>query len=410
MDENKLKFGVGVLVISAIGIGIVLIFLFGAFPSVLNRDYALTAVFPSAAGIGSNTPVVRDGVRIGRVSSIDLRDEGGVLVTLSMDSNYAVPHRYIPRIGSGNFVTGDAQLEFVRADDKTLDAIFGEDREIVSKPYSDGEFLDYGTKSQSLFEMQGDLQETFSAIQSAGESIASAGESVNQLANQVRDIVGGSESRVDEVSDQVVETLEEFQAVLRDVRSIVGNPETQENIESSIAALPQLLEGMQDALDSTDSVFDILEKAGVQFEKVGIAAEDTVKAAQQTVENVNTTIDSAGRTIRNLEQFTEPLAERGEEMVDQAIRTLASLEQSLAQVEQFGRTLNNSDGTLKRFLEDDDIYWQVKRSVENVETATARIRPILDDVRTFTDKIARDPRELGIRGAISRRPSGAGLK
>ena len=31
MDENRLRFGVGVLVISAIGIGIILTFLFGAF-------------------------------------------------------------------------------------------------------------------------------------------------------------------------------------------------------------------------------------------------------------------------------------------------------------------------------------------------------------------------------------------
>lgn len=403
MDENKLKFGVGVLVISAIGIGIVLVFLFGAFPSVLNRDYTLAAVFPSAEGIAANTPVVRDGVRIGRVSSINLRDEGGVLVTLSMDSSHNLPHRYIPRIGSGNFVTGDAQLEFIRADEQVLDAIFGEDLAIINKPYTDGEFLDYGSKSQSLFEMQDDMQDTFSAIQSAGESIAVAGESVNQLANQVSEIVGGSESTLDEVSNQVVETLEEFQAVLRDVREIVGNPETKQNIETSIAALPQLLEGMQDAVDSADSVFATLDKAGVQFEKVGFAAE-------QTVENVNSTIDSAGRTIRNLEQFTEPLAERGEELVDQAIKSLASLQSTLGQVEQFGRTLNNSDGTLKRFLEDDDIYWQVKRSVENVEMATAKIRPILDDVRVFTDKIARDPRELGLKGAISRRPSGLGLK
>lgn len=403
MDENKLRFGVGVLVISAIGVFIILVFLFGAFPSVLNRDYTLTAVFPSAEGIAPNTPVVRDGVRIGRVASIDLRDEGGVLVTLSMNSQRSLPHRYVPRIGTGNFVTGDAQLEFVRANDRSLASIFGEDREILAKPYSDGEFLDYGTKSQSMFEMQGDIQDTFSAIQTAAESIAQAGESVNRLGNQVSEIVGGPESTLDEVSDEVVKTLEEFQAVMRDIRVIVGNPETQESIQSTIAQLPELVEGFQQALDSSDSVFSTLEKAGVQFEKVGLAAEETVN-------NVNTTILTAGRTIENLEQFTEPLAERGEELVDQAIRSLASLEKSLQQVEEFGRTLNNSDGTLKRFLEDDDIYWQVKRSVENVEMATAKIRPILDDVRTFTDKIARDPRELGIRGAISRRPSGRGLK
>ena len=55
MDENRLRFGVGVLVISAIGIGIILTFLFGAFPSVLQRDYSLSVVFDSAEGIGANT-------------------------------------------------------------------------------------------------------------------------------------------------------------------------------------------------------------------------------------------------------------------------------------------------------------------------------------------------------------------
>jgi len=432
MEENKLKFGVGVLVVSAIGIGIILIFLFGAFPSVLNRDYTLTAVFPSAEGIGVNTPVLRDGVRIGRVAGIDLREAGGVLVTMAMDSQYELPHRYIPQIGSGNLVTGDSKLEFVLADETKLATIFGADREIVSQPYTDGEFLDYGTKSQSLFDMQDDMQETFRSIQTAGESVATAGESVNRLITEVREILVGPDPLESapppggaagmtraggkvRLASQVVlagdrglagdirETLNEFQALLRDVRSITGSPENRQNLETALAQLPEVLRDAERALESSESVFDSIERAGIQFERVGIAAEETVQ-------NVNTTINSAGRTIENLEQFTAPLAERGDELVDQAIRSLASLERSLSQVEQFGYTLNNSDGTLKRLLEDDEIYWQVKRSVENVEMATARIRPILDDVRTFTDKIARDPRQLGVRGALSKRPVGMGLK
>ena len=42
--------------------------------------------------------------------------------------------------------------------------------------------------------------------------------------------------------------------------------------------------------------------------------------------------------------------------------------------------------------------------------ATAKVRPILDDVRIFSDKIARDPRQLGVKGALSKTPSGYGLK
>lgn len=192
MDENRLRFGVGVLVISAIGIGIILTFLFGAFPSVLNRDYTLSVVFPSSEGISVNSPVFRDGVRIGRVSDIKLRDEGGVLVMLAMDSAQPLTHNFIPRIGSGNFVTGDSKLEFVKASAAELNSIFPDDQQIISTPYSDEEFLDYGKKSPGLLDMQNDLQETFDAIRSAGESIAVAGESVNQLAIEVRDVVGGT--------------------------------------------------------------------------------------------------------------------------------------------------------------------------------------------------------------------------
>ena len=43
----------------------------------------------------------------------------------------------------------------------------------------------------------------------------------------------------------------------------------------------------------------------------------------------------------------------------------------------------------------------------NVRKLTQELRPIVDDVRVFTDKIARHPEQLGVRGALDRRP---GLK
>jgi phospholipid/cholesterol/gamma-HCH transport system substrate-binding protein len=284
-----------------------------------------------------------------------------------------------------------------------LDSIFADDREIISTPYGDGEFLDYGTKSQSLFEMQNDLEESFDAIRRAGESIVVAGDSVNQLAIEVRNVVGGADSKVDELAEEAVKTLEEFQGAIRDIRTITGNPVLRNNLERSLAELPEVLADARAAFDSTQETFESFERVGNQFEKVGVAAEETVRSAQDAV-------DSAQQTISNLEQFTDPLAERGDELVAQVMQSLASLDNALVQVEAFGKTINNSDGSLKRFLEDDDIYFQVRRTIENIEQASARIRPIMDDVRIFTDKIARDPRELGVRGALGKRPSGSGYK
>lgn len=402
MDENRLRFGVGVLVISAIGIGIILTFLFGAFPSVLQRDYSLSVVFDSAEGIGANTPVVRDGVRIGRVSTISLRDEGGVLVTLAMDATKQVSHSYIPRIGTGNFVTGDAQIEFVLGKPVKLRSIWdatgkAEDYpEILQQPYSDGEYISYGENSESLFEMQSDLQQTFEAIRNAGSSIAVAAESINKLASGVEKVVGGSDSKIEQVADEAVQALREFNGAMTDIREIVNNPLIRDNLEESVVQLPGVLKKATETLEATERTFDSFQRVGEQFEKVGEAAVVTVNSAQ--------------KTMRNVEQFTQPLATHGDELVNQVLSTMARLDSTLTEVDEFGKALNNKDGSVRLLLDDQEMYWKIRRTVENIESATARIRPILDDVRVFTDKVARDPRQLGVRGALSKRPSGLGLK
>ena len=401
MDENRLRFGVGVLVISAIGIGIILTFLFGAFPSVLQRDYALIVDFKSAEGISANTAVVRDGVRIGRVSSIELKNEGdnkgnkgGVRVTLAMDSNKPMSYSYLPRIGTGNFVTGDAQLEFVLGKPAELREL-GKSEDL-SKLYADGDYISYGENSESLFEMQSDLQETFEAIRNAGSSIAVAAESINQLASGVEKVVGGTDSKIEQVADEAVKALGEFNGAMAEIRSIVGNKSLRENLEKSVAELPGVLTEAKSTLESTKRTFESFERVGNEFEKVGVAAVDTVNSAQ--------------RTIKNVEQFTEPLATHGDQLVNQVLGTMTRLESTLTEVEQFTKAVNNKDGSVRMLLDDKDMYWKIRRSVENIESATARIRPILDDVRIFTDKVARDPRQLGVRGALSKRPSGLGLK
>ena len=224
---------------------------------------------------------------------------------------------------------------------------------------------------------------------SSRASIATAGGSVNDLALEIQQRVSGTDSRMDQVTDEAVEALEEFQAAMRDIREIVGDPQLKQNLESALQQLPQVLQDASTTLDTAQATFD-------SFKRVGNAAEKTV--------------DSFSRSASNIEQFTEPLGRRGEELVSQASQTLTRLDAALRQAEAFGKSLNNSDGTLKRLLEDDEIYWQVRRTIENIEQASARVRPIMDDVRIFSDKIARDPRQLGIKGALDKRPSGAGLK
>jgi len=411
MDDTKLRFGVGVLVLSAVGVGVLLTFLFGAFPAVLANNYSLTVDMDSAAGVSQNTPVLRDGVRIGRVTDIELKPEGGVLLTLSIDSERQLNRGYVPRTVTGSLITGDAKLEFQKDRAAALNNLDGQapvgqppvpknniwdppEEILASTYYSDGDYITSKSNKSNdplkvITNLEDDVRETLVSIQRAGNT-------VNELATSVRGIVSDNEVNIRDVAAKATQSLDEFQLAMTDIRSVVNDPELRARLIKSLETLPRVLDEAEEAIVATKTTMN-------QFEKVGIAAEKAVGTAGETFQSLD-------RTIVNVEKFTEPLAARGDELIAQVLVSFANLDNALIQINAFGELVNNSDGTLRKLIQDDEIYYQVKRTISNVENASVRIRPILDDVRVFTDKLARDPRELGVKGALSSRPSGLGLK
>jgi len=417
MDDTKLRFGVGVLVLSAIGVAVILTFLFGAFPAVLARTYNLTVDIDSAAGISSNTPVLRDGVRIGRVTGIQLRPEGGVRLTLAIDADRQLTRAYVPKIGSSSLVTGDAKLEFQKDPGIALQNLDGQapigkspvppnqrwdpvEEELLASFYADGDYVRSTHTSDDPLSMitnlEDDVRKTLASVQRAGAALENAGTSVEELAKSVRGIVSDNDGNLRDIASKTNDALTQFQLAMVDIRSVVGDPELRARLVETLDSLPRVLNEAEQALLNTKTTMK-------QFERVGTAAEEAVGNAGETFNSLN-------RTLVNIEKFTDPLGERGEELVEQVLTSFANLDLTLKQITQFGELVNNSDGSLRRLIEDDDLYFQVKRTLGNIENASVRIRPILDDVRIFTDKVARDPSQLGVKGALSARPSGLGLK
>lgn len=417
MDDTKLRFGVGVLVLSAIGVGVILTFLFGAFPAVLARNYNLTVDIDSAAGISNNTPVLRDGVRIGRVSKIQLRPEGGVRLTLAIDADRQLTRAYVPKIGSSSLVTGDAKLEFQKDLALALENLDGQapvgqapaprnqrwdpqEEELLESFYADGDYIRSSDSSNdpmaAIANLEDDMRKTLTSVQEAGVALKNAGQSVNQLADSVRGIVSDNDNNFRDIAGNANKALVEFQTTMFRINEITSDPELRARLIESLEALPRVLNEAELALSNTKTTMR-------KFEDVGEAAEKAFLNAGQT-------LGTFDRTLANIEKFTEPLGERGPELVDQVLNSFANLDATLKQISQFGDMVNNSDGSLRRIIEDDELYFQVKRTLGNIEQATMRIRPILDDVRIFTDKVARDPSQLGVKGALSARPGGLGLK
>ena len=89
-----------------------------------------------------------------------------------------------------------------------------------------------------------------------------------------------------------------------------------------------------------------------------------------------------------------------------------NLQELLGQVAEFTRSINNSRGTVGLLINDRKIYDQVMTITSQVSSTVRdlqmlindpliyrRLEQILTNVRTFTDKIARDPARV-VRGVV----------
>lgn len=414
MDEQRYRFGVGVLVVASLIIGIILILFFGAAPNFFARRYTVTINFPAAPGVETDTPVRKNGVQIGRVTHVELlqvevgKPDPGVNLTLELDSDVKIRRSEVARIGTGSLITGDAVIEFVQGNDQNrvgrFDGMAGSPRDgmldtneqqLANSFLENEEYAGPGSGQvapdplAALMTMQENVGSTLNtiaragtAVEQAGTSIAQAGNQVNELAADLRKVIGGGGGEFQKIGQRVEQTFDNLNETLDSIQAFADNPDIKLAIKTTSERLPLVIKQAEEVMAQTKSTL-------ASFEKVG-------KAAEQTMQNVA--------------EFTEPLGEQGERLVTDVTRMLGNLDALVADLRQFSSKVNNSNGTLKLLVEDPQMYYTIVRTLENVEGVTRRLQPVIEDARVFTDKISRDPSQLGVRGALQARPVGLGVK
>jgi phospholipid/cholesterol/gamma-HCH transport system substrate-binding protein len=368
MNERVIQFRVGVVVVAATIITGILIMLFGEGKTLVRSQYTIFLRFPLAPGVTVDTPVRKHGVTIGRVSTVELLDEGGVLLTARIDEGRRLYRNEVCLIRPASLL-GDAVLDFVPS----------AQQEAPGPLIQDGDLLADGLVASNPLEVLTNLEEN---LEETIGSIGSAANEVELLARNLNSTLGGNNDQLQRILDKSERALDQFTVVMTSVDSLIGDEELRSRLRQTLADLPQLVTEMK----------------------------TTIEAARQTMAGIDRVSGRAEQNLANIENFTRPLGERGEELVGNVAVAFENLEQLTGQLAVFGQALNNPDGSLGRFIQDRQLYDRLDEAVRNVNMASRRIRPILDDVRTFTDKIAQDPRQLGLAGALDRRPLGSGIK
>jgi phospholipid/cholesterol/gamma-HCH transport system substrate-binding protein len=383
MDERVLSFRVGVVVVAAVIITVILVMLFGAWPNVFQTQYEVHVKFPEAPGITVDTPVRKSGVLVGRVSKVTLLDEGGVLVSANIFGDYGLRQNETCRIGTGS-ILGDAILEFVPSGQTELVARFDADRNGLLdpeeerravEPIRNGDYISDGVVASNPLQVLVNLE---GSISTAFASLENAGDEVSQLVRNMNETLGGDDPQVRRIMDKTERALDRFESTMQSIETVMGDEELATQLKQSLRDLPAL--------------FD--------------ESRQTLATARTTLATFQKVADKAEANLDSLAQFTGPLGEQGESLVTNVEASTRNMNELLAQLVAFSEALNSGQGTLGKLVHDDEVYQRIERLVENAEDLSIRLRPIVEDVRIFTDKIARDPRQLGVKGALDRRPSG----
>ncbi len=354
MNERVMQFRVGVVVLATAIIAGILIVLFGDLPSLVQATYPLRISFADARGVGSGTPVRKNGILVGRVANVALDERGGVTVVADIDAYVPVYKDEQPRIAST--LLGDAEIQLVPGTIRPPRQRVTEEETLV------------GLVSRDPFEVFATLEPKLGG---ALDSMTEASTAVTKLSGDIDRMLIGNDS-FGKLMQKTEKALDDFSVAMANINDVMGDPKARANMKLVLDDLPQVL---------------------AEF--------------RTTVQGMGQTLDTADRNLRNLEGLTKPLGERGEGMVAQIDATIGRFDEVMQQAVSFTKALNESDGTLGRLVRDPRVYEDLAAAAANVKNLSRELRPIVDDVRVFSDKIARHPEQLGVRGALDRRP---GLK
>jgi phospholipid/cholesterol/gamma-HCH transport system substrate-binding protein len=418
MEESGYRFGVGVLVLASAIIGVLLVAFFGAVPALWVDRYRVSFNFPSAPKVAIDTPVRKNGVLIGRVSKIELlQGTGGVNLTFELDRKNELLQAEVPRIMSGSFITGDAVVEFFSPSPSSLlmrfDGSMGtpanleldeQERAAANEVMSDGYYSTGGEVAKDPQDFLAKVEENFVPMMTSLERTLAR---VDSLGASVQSIVGDGSGPINDLVSRTTATLETIDATAEQIKRVAGQVERADipaAIANGLTLLPDLIKEAQGALTQTQRTLKGFEQFSLSLEGLGKEFDGIGKT-------ISTAVDNANVAIENIANITEPVSQNSERLVKGAVQALDDLNILAGDLKRLTARINNSNGTVSQLIDNPQLYITAQNTLRNIEQVTQKLQPILGDVRVATDKIARDPGgQLGVRGALSGRPQGLGLK
>jgi len=387
MDERVVQFRVGVMVFATAIITLILVAMFGELPRIIHGTYSVRIWLREAPGVTPDTPVRKSGILIGRVTEVRFAEEvgdaedienamavqgisreeynRGVIVTAEINEPNRIYDDEVCRVSST--LLGDAALQIVRVDQKGLPGAPGEQgsrgQRITGGQWVRGTIAD--DPMEALLDMQEGISQAIGSVTGAAAAMEKASGGLGSAMDKVRNMLEENEEGISNAVAQSGKTMKAIEKAANNLNALIGDEATQKQLKDSLTELPL-----------------------------------TIREIRNTVTHMQTTMGLVDGNLRNLDQFTAALGD--EKLLTRLDRAVRNLDRLMEDVSTFGQALNTRQGSLGQFVHNRELYDNLNRASQNIDLLVRQLKPIVNDVRVFTDKIARDPGRLGVRGALQR--------
>ena len=237
MANQRKEFLIGMTVIGCIAGLFIMGILFGSEKGffVGGGGKRLTICFDKASGVTQNSLVLKNGIKIGRVYSVDLVDDktkAVVKVTFELNPEAKIYTNEYAKIN--RTILGDASIEFVKNPEYTGEIREVEDnKEIVGQ--SGGDLM--GTVSN----IEGDLAKALQNINQAAQGLTLFMENLNNFLGDEEEL-NAKKAKLEAIFSEVNETLASIKGLATHMDSIVADEQLNADIRRAAAEVPQILE------------------------------------------------------------------------------------------------------------------------------------------------------------------------
>jgi phospholipid/cholesterol/gamma-HCH transport system substrate-binding protein len=371
MDERVMQFRVGVVFLATLLITGILLALFGGLPDVVGHYYTIQMTFDSAAGVSEYTPVRKSGIVIGRVTDVQLTAaDTKVLVTAKIQSDKKIYQNEVPYITRD--LLGETAISFLR--NESLAA---------GEPIASGAILE-GRISEDPTGIKKALESPINTVDNTGKALTAASKKLGEAAQRIEELFDP------ETQQNAKSVLRDAAASLKTVRGVLGEEENQKKLTEALKKLPDTFETMNNAFNRTDQMLR-------QF------TQRSPVDGKTPVERMVGTIELTERTLR---KFSEPAHEGELAPTDQIAKAMENINDITSVIRTIVSRIDQGQGSLGALMNDRQLYDRLNHAAKNIEEVSQKLKPIVDDARVFSDKIARHPGVI-VRDAVK---PGIGIK